>query len=172
MPNRRLTTGLFGLLIGFLAACQPAEQRQVRQPAVDTAEVRVTLDSLRSAFIDAYEAGDAERIAAMWAENGIQSVAGEPPIRGRDSIRAAYARFFEKAEGIPEITIDSVLDVRVLGDEWAYTYATLSARPTPAGADSARETSSTYLLISRRTPDGWKAYREVAAPNGPPEPTQ
>lgn len=172
MTNYRLTTGLALLLVVSLTACQPAEHRQARQPAVDTAEVRATLDSLRSAFIDAYEAGDAERIAGMWAEDGIQSVAGEPPIRGRDSIRAAYERFFEGAEEIPEITIDSVLDVRVLGDEWAYTYATLSARSTPAGADSARETSSTYLLISRRTPDGWKAYREVAGPDGPPEPAQ
>lgn len=170
------TSASLGAAAAFLVgvfACQPQDQRQSRDAAaVDTTAIEATLDSLRSTFVDAWEAGDAERIASMWAEEGIQSVADEPPIRGRDSIRAAYERFFEGIEAEREVTIDSVLDVRILGDGWAYEVATLSSRFTPVGADSAQQSSSTYLLVLRRTSDGWKAFREVAGPNGPPEPTQ
>jgi uncharacterized protein (TIGR02246 family) len=152
----------------MLVGCQPQNGGQTTEAALNTAEVEATLDSLRQTFVQAWEAGDAQTIGSMWAEDGLQAVAGEPPIHGRDTIQAAYEAFFSATEGTPEVTIDSVYDMQVMGDEWAYEYATLSYRAPLAGSDSVQTGRSTYLLIYRRTPEGWKTYRESISANGPP----
>lgn len=165
MTNRRVTTGLAVLVVFFLAACQPAEQQQARQPAVDTVEVTATLDSLRSAFLDAYEAGDAGPIASLWAEDGVTSGPGTPPVRGRDSIRALIERDPALGEATAEI---SPLDVRVLGRDWAYEMGVLTVEFTREGADQQQTVEISYLAVIHRTPDGWKYYREAYNLNQPP----
>lgn len=165
MTNRRLTTGLAVLLVLFLAACQPAERQQARQSAVDTAEVRATLDSLRSAFLDAYEAGDAKTIASLWAEDGITSGPGTPPVRGRDSIRALIERDPALGEATAEI---SPLDVRVLDRDWAYELGVLTVQFTPEGTERQQVIEISYLALLHRTPDGWKYYREAYNLDQPP----
>lgn len=166
MRNRRLTTGLAVLLVFLLVACQPAERQQVREePAVDTAEVTATLDSLRSAFVDAYEAGDAEAIASLWAEDGITSGPGTPPVQGRDSIRAMVERDPALGEATVEI---SPLDVRVLDRDWVYEMGVLTVQFTPEAADQQQTVEISYLAVIHRTPDGWKYYREAYNLNQPP----
>ena len=131
----------------MLVGCQPQNGGQTTEAVpLDTAEVEATLDSLRRTFVQAYEAGDAQTIGSMWAEDGLQSVAGEPPLQGRDTIQAAYEAFFSATEGTREVTIDSVYDVQVMGDRWAYTYGTLSYRDQLAGSDSVQTGRTTYLV--------------------------
>lgn len=146
-------------LLGGLVACQPQPERAGGQAAaVDTAEVQATYDSLRTAFLGAYEAGDAKTIASLWAEDGIPSGPGTPPVRGRDSIRALIERDPALGEASAEI---SPLDVRVLSPDWAYEMGVLTVRFTPEGADQQQTAEITYLAVIHRTPDGWKFYREA-----------
>lgn len=166
MRNRRLTTGISVLLVVFFTACEPAERQQARQPAVDTAEVTATLDSLRSAFLDAYEAGDAEAIASLWAEDGVTSGPGAPPVRGRDSIRALVSRDPALGEATAEI---APLDVRVLNRDWAYEMGVLTVQFTPEGADQQQSVEMSYLAVLHRTPAGWKYYREAYNLDQPPK---
>lgn len=164
MRNRRLTTGVAVLLVFFLVACQPAERQQARQPAVDTAEVTSTLDSLRTAFLDAYEAGDAKTIASLWAEDGVTSGPGTSPVQGRDSIRALIERDPALGEATAEI---SPLDVRVLDRDWAYDLGVLTVQFTPEGTNQQQTVEISYLALIHRTPGGWKFYREVYNLNQP-----
>jgi uncharacterized protein (TIGR02246 family) len=119
-----------------LVACQPGENRdrQTDEPA-DTAAVQSALDSIRQTFIVAWEAGDAEKIASLWAEEGRQAIPMAPPVRGRDTIEALSKRWFESNPATREATVDTVRDVRVLSEDWAYAYTTWTFRVTPEAAN-------------------------------------
>lgn len=149
------------------AACQPQGQ-QGQQSAVDTAAIKADLDSVRSAYVEAYNAGDFKTTADVPHPNMIYSPPGRPPIRGRDSIVA-----YERASRPPGATIDlQPIETRVLSGEWVYEIGTSTIRYTPEGADSPRSMEATYLAIFRKTPDGWKTYRESISANGPPPASQ
>lgn len=107
-----------------------------------------------------------EPVASQWAEEGIQSGPGLPPVRGRDGIRAS----FEQNPMLGEVIVTDVtpVDVRVLNEEWAYEMVTATVRFTPEGAEEPTNASFTWLLVVRNGPEGWKAYREVVSSDGPP----
>lgn len=78
---------------GILAACQPERPRQSGLgAAVDTSAIAASLESLGAVVMRAHNTGDAELFASTWAEDGILSAPGSPPIRGRDSIVSAFRR--------------------------------------------------------------------------------
>lgn len=158
-PFSRIAMAL--LCLG-IAACQPQSQQQ--QAAVDTTEIMSALDSLRSAYEEAYAAGDFETLASVPHPNMIYSAPGHPPIRGRDSISA-----YEHKMRPPGATIEiEPIETHVLSADWVYEMGTSTIRFTPEGADSSRSMEATYLAVFRKTPDGWKTYREAISANGPP----
>lgn len=150
------------LVLGFVA-CQPQGAQNGSQ-AVDTAAVKAELDSLRSAYQEAYNAGNFEKTADLPHPEMIYSPPGRPPIRGRDSIVA-----YEKKTRPPGATIDlQPLETRVLGSDWVYEMGIATITFTPEGAEKSQSAESTYLAIFRKTPDGWKTYRESISSNQPP----
>lgn len=151
------------LLLGAVA-CQPqaADQEQA-DAAVDTAAIRVAIDSLRSGFEDAFNAGDYETAASFIHPEMIYSPPGSPPIQGRDSVIAHDRRAFPAGA-----TIDiEPMDTRIVGDDWVYEYGVSTVTFTPEGADQEQSVESTYLVIIRHTDDGWKVYRESLSSHGP-----
>jgi ketosteroid isomerase-like protein len=63
-------------------AAAPAPLPSVALPA--------ELDRVLRDYERAWGAGDAARLAALFAEDGFVLQGGRPPVRGRDAIRAAY----------------------------------------------------------------------------------
>lgn len=150
-------------VLGFVA-CQPQGQQQ--QAAVDTSAIQSKLDSLGRLVSRANRTGDAELFASTWAEDGIMSAAGSPLVRGRDSIVAAFKQRPPLPPGA-EMTIHPI-EMRVLSAKWAYALGVDSLTYTPDGSGEPITKTSTFLVLIRKTPDGWKTYREVLGWNGPP----
>jgi uncharacterized protein (TIGR02246 family) len=160
--------GAMLLMVG-LSACQSGENRARQTGAtVDTAAVKSALESIRQTFISAYEAGDAEKIASLWAEEGRQAIPMAPPVRGRDTIEALSKRWFESNPATRDATLDTVRDVRVLSEDWAYAYTTWTFRVTPEGTDKTQTTTATFVMLYRKTPSGWKTHLEVGSPHSAP----
>lgn len=150
------------LALGFVA-CQP-QGAQDGSEAVDTASIKAELDSLRSAYEEAYNAGNFEKTADLPHPEMIYSPPGRPPIRGRDSIVA-----YEKKTRPRGATIDlRPIETRVLSSDWVYEMGLATLTFAPEGAKKAQSAESTYLAIFRKTPDGWKTYRESISSNQPP----
>jgi len=171
---RSSALGLNACLLTFfvalgLVACQPGENQghQSDEP-VDTAAVKSALDSMRQVFISAYEAGDAEKNASLWTEDIRQATPFSPPVRGRDTIEAMNRRWFESNPATREVTLDTVRDVRVLSEDWAYTYTTWTFRVTPEDTGQTETMTATYLILYRKTPGGWKAHVEAGSPHSAP----
>jgi ketosteroid isomerase-like protein len=53
---------------------------------------------LIAAWVDAFNAGDADRLAALYAEDAVNHQVAEAPVRGRAAIRAMFADGFAAAE--------------------------------------------------------------------------
>jgi uncharacterized protein (TIGR02246 family) len=150
------------VVAGSLAACQPQGQQQSGQPAADTAAVRAAIDNLRSAYEEAVASGNFENMATGLAEGAVMVPPGGPQW---DSLFAASQLPFP-----PGATIDiTPIEVRILSEDWAYEFGTSTVTYTPEGAEEARMLNDTYLVVFRKTDDGWKLYREVASSNLPPQ---
>ncbi|NBB72305.1 MAG: DUF4440 domain-containing protein, partial [Bacteroidetes bacterium] len=144
-----------------VGACQPQGQGQGQQAAVDTTAVIAQFDSLRGAYEQAVAAGDFEKMGTMLTNGAVMVQPGDPEW---DTMRAA-----SKGPFPPGATIDiTPKEVRVLSRNWAYDFGTATVEYTPEGEEEPRSLHDTYLLILRKTPDGWKAHREVARSFVPP----
>lgn len=146
------------------AACQPQAAQQAGDTAVDTAAILAEMDSMRSAFQEHFAAGDAEAMAAIYAEDAIYSHPGLPAVQGRDSIRAVISRTHPPG-GTLEIR---PTDVMVLGPDVVYEFGTGRVSFTPPEADEPVTTESTYSALFRRTADGWRVVREALSASSPP----
>jgi ketosteroid isomerase-like protein len=164
------TTLSLGLMTLGFAACQPQGGGQGQQAAVDTAAIQSKLDSLGRLVSRANRTGDAELFASTWAKEGIMSGAGQPLVRRRDSIVAAFKQRPPLPPGA-KMTIHPI-EMRVLSGQWAYAFGVDSLTYTPDGAAEPVTETSTFLVLIRKTPEGWKTYREVLSANGPPPGTE
>lgn len=172
--SKRNTSGVAALALAVaatLAACQPADRAADEEadtteaePATQTA----ALDSMRTAFEEAVARGDFEAQAAFYTADAILSMPGTGVIQGRDSIRAALERTTP-----PGATLDiRPLEVRSLGSDWRYELGTGTFTFTPEGSDAEQRATSTYLVLMKRTQDGWRLHREVLSANAPPPGTE
>lgn len=164
-PIRRAfaaTALLAGGLVGCGEPSQATQEGTGGQAAVDTTAVRVIIDSLRATWEAGVAAGDYQSMGALLADGAVMV---QPGGSGWDSLATAAAG----APFPPGTTIDiTPIEVRVLSPEWAYEFGTSAVTYKPAGAADARKLSDTYLILFRKTPGGWKVYREVASSKAPP----
>jgi uncharacterized protein (TIGR02246 family) len=150
-------------LLGGVACQQERPQQAAEATAVDTAAIRAEIDSVRSGFEEAFNAGGFEAAAEFLHPDMLYSPPGSPPIRGRDSVIAYDRSAFPSGA---TIEIDPI-ETRVLSEEWVYDYGISTVSFTPEGADMEQSVESTYLVIVRHTDDGWQVYRESLSSNSP-----
>ena len=125
--------------------------------------IRAAIDSLGSKVMRANETGDAELYASLWAEDGIMSYPGGPPIHGRDSIVARFRRRPPLPPGAT-MTIHPT-ELRIQSAEWAYVMGTDTFRLAPSNGSAAAPETFTFLVVLRRTAEGWQTYREILSAN-------
>ena len=156
----------FWLVAALSAAisCQSAEHEPGSQTAsLDTIAIRASIDSLATKVMRANETGDAELFASTWAKDGIMSLPGSPPVHGRDSIVAAFRRRPPLPPGA-KMTIHPT-EMKILGSEWAYVMGVDTLTYTPSDSTTPVKGTSTFLVILRKTREGWQTYREVLSAN-------
>ena len=124
--------------------------------------VKAEIDKLRAAFESAVASGRTESILPLLAEDAVMVQPGAADWQAM-SAAAAGAPFPAGAR----IAI-SPIEIVQLSEEWAYEFGTSTTTYTAPGSDEITRLRDTYLLLFRKTTDGWKAYREVASSRPPP----
>ena len=157
--------------IGFLALLgaaailgEPIRGGMVGMAGVDPEIVRVA-----DAFAAAVNAGDARAAAAVFAEDGVEMPADQPAVRGRAAIEAYYRAFFSGPARISNFRL-SHAEGRVVGDLAYLTGASTLVVTAPGGAPPHTQAGK-YVVVLRRTSDGWRvidAIHNLDAPCGPP----
>lgn len=159
------------VLLAALATigCQPAETGKMQETTVDTAAVMSSLDSLRQAFLDAYNAGDTAAVAALFTEDAVRLPPDAPPVRGADAVAANFAQAWAQGAHLDDL---SPLETNLASADWAFEHGTYQVTVTPEGADEGRTMEGSYLVVLHRTADGWKLARDAATYDSvPPAPS-
>ena len=124
----------------------------------DTDAIGAALSELAERVKTAYKNNDSELYASTLDEDAIISMPGAPPIRGRAALKAA----FESRPSLPPGATFEVepKEMEIISGDWAYAFGT-DTLTIPVGDDSPVVQTTTFMVLIRRTPDGWKTFREV-----------
>ena len=152
--------GLLPLIAVAAAGC--AAEPDAPSQEFDELAILKALDVERAQFEAVVASGDAAAVANAVAPGAIMVQPGSAAWRTMQSV-AGGAPFAPGAR----ITITPSETVAISPD-WAYELgASVVAYPSPDGGEEIT-LRDTYLLLLRRTPEGWKAFREVASASPPP----
>jgi len=132
--------------------------------ADDTADVRAAIDGGNSTFVRAWQTGDADLFAALFAPDGAMLHPGGDLTVGRDKIRDRMKDVFKRLR-MTFGTITTV-DVFVIGDT-AYETGTWNFTIGPLGSTTAEPDSGNYVEIWKKDRAGaWKMWRDIGVPKG------
>ena len=124
--------------------------------------VRAEIDKLRSAYETAVATGRIEAMLPLLAEGAVMVHPGAADWKAMEA--AASGAPFPAGARI----VIRPMEVVALSDDWAYEFGTSTTTYTPPGSKEIAQLRDTYLILFRKTADGWKAYREVASSSPPP----
>jgi uncharacterized protein (TIGR02246 family) len=150
---------------GLFPACQrrpglDTSAHAPKAPASDSASARLAIDSGNTKLLDAAIAGNPDRLAACFTDDGSLVFPNGRAIKGPDSIRVIARRLFRHykvAGGALKTT-----SVRVNGNE-AYETGKWTFVARSPGRKATAE-SGAYESVWKRRGDGWKLFRALAVP--------
>lgn len=129
------------------------------QSDFDAAEIRSALTQLADTVKTAYANNDAELYSSTLTEDAIISMPGSEPVRGREALRAA----FESRPPLPSGATFEVnpTELEIINAEWAYAFGTDTLTLPLGGDEPSVVHTMTFMVLIRKTNDGWKTFREV-----------
>lgn len=154
------------MLLGASHACRPKEvpdkQTATAAGSISAADM-AGIRSADSAFVAAANAGDAEKIAQVYAEDGSLLAPNLPPQKGRDAVRAFWGGFFDAYTVRFEVASDTIEgrgDLAYNQGRYRFT-AVPKAKGVPGVADEGK-----FLEILKKQPDGsWKYVVDMYSSN-------
>jgi uncharacterized protein (TIGR02246 family) len=152
--------------LGAGTACKPqaAKDADAREsvPSLSAAD-QAGIRSADSAFMAAANAGDADGIAEVYAEDGSVLAPNLPPQKGRDAVRAFWGGFLDAYTVRFEIASDTIEgrgDLAYNQGHYRFT-AVPKAKGVPGIADEGK-----FLEILKKQPDGgWKYVVDMYSSN-------
>jgi len=148
-----------------LAACSPAAP-----PAADTSADEAALRAGTTTWMAAYNAGDADRIVALYAEDGVMMPPGAPAATGHAAMRAFLTADIANAKAAGVTLLDGDSSTGVSGNiGWhsgSYKVTDASGATVDSGSylETCRKADGKWLIIR----DIWNSDRPAAAPAAPP----
>jgi ketosteroid isomerase-like protein len=124
-----------------LAACQPK---------ADTTADKAAIQAASESWLTAYNAKNAEAVAALYSDDAQVFPPGSPAIGGK----AAILDFFTKDIAAQWAKISTASDASDVAGDWGWRSGAWSIEGPPA-------MSGKYIEVWHRTPAGWKLHRDI-----------
>jgi uncharacterized protein (TIGR02246 family) len=126
-------------------------------PAVAADKLRQAIDTGNGTFLTAYQAGDAAKLASVYAKDAAVLPPGADRMNGRDAVQ----KFWQGAmdAGIRNVTLKT-LEVEARGNLAYETGEFGLDAPTKDG--KLVHTTGKYMVVWKRTGDGkWQIFRDI-----------
>jgi len=134
-----------------LSACSPATP-----PTADTAGDEAALKAATNTWIAAYNAGDVEKIVALYSDDAVLMPPHAPVAHGHDGIRAFLTADAAGAKAAGIKIVNGTSTAGVAGDTgWE------SGAYTVTDASGATVDSGSYLSVSHKSNAKWLYYRDT-----------
>ncbi len=158
---------LIGMMVlGISTGCRANARKEAstREAAPSlTAADQAGIRAADSAFMAAANAGDAEKIAEVYTEDGSLLAPNLPPQKGRDAVKAFWGGFLDAYTVRFEIASDTIEgrgDLAYNQGHYRFT-AVPKAKGVPGIADEGK-----FLEILKKQPDGsWKYVVDMYSSN-------
>jgi uncharacterized protein (TIGR02246 family) len=154
------------LAIGALGACTQAPAASPAPAPQDTAAEEAKMRADLARWFDDYNKGNADAVAAQYAEDGTLMPPNAPPSTGRAAIKTFLAADSAntKAAGLM-LKNGDVTGIGISGDlAWmSGTFSIVDAKGTTV--DTGK-----YLSVHRKTNGAWLYIRDIWNTNNPPPP--
>lgn len=136
-------------------------QQQEEAPPQDTAADEAAIRDINESWFEAYQAGDADAIVALYADDAVLSAPGMPALRGKKAIREYLVKDVAEGAGL-SFMVDSPTDVSVSCD-LAWEFGTYT------GTDESGATvdQSKYLTVFEKRDGKWVIVRDMWNADGP-----
>jgi ketosteroid isomerase-like protein len=117
------------------------------------------IDAANKQFMEAVKAGEEEVFVRLYTDDAMLLLPGREPLVGHVGVQAFFATF--RARGVREINL-TTLEVEALGDTaWERGSFELTS------SDGAALGNGKYLVIWKRSSDGWKLHRDIVNSSQP-----
>ena len=149
-----------------LAGCAKAPPPPAAEPVADTAADEAAIRAINPAWFAAHTAGDADTVAALYADDAVLNIPGAPPVRGRAAIREAIAADIAavKAAGLANQP-GPAPEFGVSGD-MAWEWSTF----TVTDASGATVDTGKYVTVYAKRDGKWLIVRDIWNSDAPPAP--
>ena len=150
MRSLRHLALIIGTVIA-LSACAPAGP-----PPVDATAEEAAVKAVTAAWLSAYNAGDVEKIVAMYAEDAVLMPPHSAVAAGHAGIRAFLTTDTAAAKAAGVKIVPGAATAGVAGDTgWE------SGSYTIADASGATVDSGSYLSVARKSNGKWLLVRDI-----------
>lgn len=144
------------LVIGFVGALSACAPVPAAPPPVDTAAEEAALKATTGVWLDSYNAGEVERMVAMYEEDAVLAPPHAAVARGRAEIRAFLTADTAGAKAAGIKLVPGAETAGVVGD-WGWE----SGSYTAVDASGATVDSGSYLSVSRKVNGTWLYVRDM-----------
>src|SRR5882672_5708820 len=165
LPRSLVALAALVLLGGSLGSLAVAPAVSEASAESDSAAVRAAVDAGNAAFITAWQTGDANLFASLFAQDGALLRPGGGLTVGRENIHSRMRDVFGRAR----MTYGSITtaDLFVIGDT-AYETGAWNFTIGPIGSTTAEPDSGHYVEIWKRDRTGhWNMWRDIGVPRMP-----
>jgi uncharacterized protein (TIGR02246 family) len=151
----------------FLGVSCRLTQHQPEPVAVPDkhAEDVAAIQRLTEEWHDAWLAGNADALTAMYTDDPVLMPQNQPAVIEKETIHALYQSVFD------EFTVSGsgdLQEVEVAGD-WAFFRSTYRLTATPkAGGEPLEDTGKSLFIVRRQLDGSWKIARLIANSDLPP----
>ena len=134
------------------SACVPADQQEAEAPA-GPVDVSAEIMAANESFMTAFNSGEGSAVAAMYTDDAVLYPPNSEPVVGREAISG----FFQGAmdAGIVRAILETT-EAHGMGD-----MAVEVGNVTLLGADGGTIDRASYVVLWRRTADGWRLHRDI-----------
>jgi ketosteroid isomerase-like protein len=152
---------LAGLVIAAATAC--SSPATTPQTDANTAAAETTIRAGTATWNDAYNAGEVDKIVALYTDDTVVMPPNVPAIVGRDALKAYLVKDMAAARAAGLIAKDGTSSVGVSGD-----LAWHAGSSSVVDASGKTVETGSYVEVWRRTNGQWLMVRDIWNDDAPP----
>lgn len=117
------------------------------------------IEAADAAFVEAFNAGDAAGVAALYTEDAVVMPPGQPAVEGRDAIQSTMAAMLEAGDGM-QLSLETKGIEFMMSPGVGHT-AVATGTYTMNAADGSHLDHGKAMVVWRQTDDGWQLARDM-----------